>query len=420
LAAIYLTLTAAAQDEPFSAEAGPAPAQDEPFTAEAGPAPEGPPAHEAPAPDATDALQELPLPPADAVVDAALEIRAQAVVEPLPGIGNEDVVEMAKAQFSEATMLAAIAANETRFDVAPRVLVALKTSGVPERVIEAMLAAETSKQQAAVAPLEQAEPAAAAQMSPEAFAKLSEMIERLAAQQQAAAAKPEAQREPAAPPSADPSPHAWISTGDNQVALAPTIAQVAFTDERGFGSNTMKTLQNLAGKALAFANPAYGIASTLSGMLRNDEENGTAVWALAGVAASRELGPKPVFEVEFGHIPGVDPDKYQPAIVQLVPTSDNYRLVAAAKAKGANSGAMPDGPIIEESVATELTRIARGRYRVSTTSALGAGEYALVLRPIARKERSGRRKSSEASLGELLGSGTSQVLYLTWDFCVRV
>ena len=406
-AAVCFTLlaTAHAQDPPSLVEPS-----DDPVAHEAAPPP--PPAH---------ALQELPLPPADAVVEAALEISAQATA---PGIGNEDILEMTKAQFSETTMLAAIEANDTRFDVAPRSLVALKNAGVPESVIEAMLAAARAKQQVAVAalvPPAEPDPAAATQMSPEAFAKLSQMIERLAAQQEAAAAKPEATRREVTPlASADPSPHAWISTGDDQVALAPTIAQVAFTDERGFGSSTMKTLQNLAGKALAFANPAYGIAGTLSGMLRNEDENGTAVWALAGVAASRELGPTPVFEVEFGHIPGVDPDKYQPAIVQLVPTSDNYRIVAAAKAKGATSGALPDGPIIEESVATELTRIGRGRYRVSTTAALRAGEYALVLRPIGRQERSSRRKSPEASLGELLGSGTSQVLYLTWDFCVRV
>jgi hypothetical protein len=39
-----------------------------------------------------------------------------------------------------------------------------------------------------------------------------------------------------------------------------------------------------------------------------------------------------------------------------------------------------------------------------------------VLRPIVAKER--KRKKSERSLGELFGGGTSQILYLTWDFAV--
>jgi hypothetical protein len=48
---------------------------------------------------------------------------------------------------------------------------------------------------------------------------------------------------------------------------------------------------------------------------------------------------------------------------------------------------------------------------------LGPGEYALVLRPISETRRE-RRRNSEASLGELLGGSTSQILYLTWDFSV--
>jgi hypothetical protein len=116
-------------------------------------------------------------------------------------------------------------------------------------------------------------------------------------------------------------------------------------------------------------------------------------------------------------IPGVDPDRYQPQIVQLVPTQDNYRLVAAAETDGANAGALPRGPIIEESVDTESTRLGRGQYRVAPKLPLGPGEYALVLRPIPEPGRS-RRRDRETSLGELLGGSTSQILYLTWEFSI--
>ena len=141
----------------------------------------------------------------------------------------------------------------------------------------------------------------------------------------------------------------------------------------------------------------------------------TAVWALASTQSARVLEATPVFEIDYAHIPGVDPEKYQPAIVQLVPTSDNYRLVAAAETDGANTRAVPHGPIIEESVATNSTRLDRGRYRVAPRGELGPGEYALVLRPIPETGRR-RGRGSEASLGELLGGSTSQILYLTWEF----
>ena len=91
-------------------------------------------------------------------------------------------------------------------------------------------------------------------------------------------------------------------------------------------------------------------------------------------------------------------------------------FVAAAETDGANTGALPRGPIIEESIATESTRLGRGQYRVASKMPLGPGEYALVLRPIPETRRSRRR--DETSLGELLGGSTSQILYLTWEFSI--
>ncbi len=335
-----------------------------------------------------------------------------AVDDALGGIGNADVQAMVEAQFADSTILAVIKANQVRFDLSPRALVALKGVGVSEPVIEAMIAAEAAKQ----APPEP-EPTDAQIAETQAsleYARLSAMIEELAEKQESAA---KAQRSPEPPASrADPSPRVWLVQHTDRAPVAPTIAQVAFTDGNRRGER-MKNLQGLAGQALAFASPAVsGIATTLGGLFRPDEEH-TAVWALAAPQSARVLDVAPVFEIDYAHIPGVDPDRYQPAIVQLVPTNDNYRLVAAAETEDASTGALPRGPIIEEGVATESTQLARGRYRVAPKTALGPGEYALVLRPIAEARRE-RRRSSEASLGEMLGGSTSQILYLTWDFSV--
>jgi hypothetical protein len=281
---------------------------------------------------------------------------------------------------------------------------------VSEPVIEAMLAAGSEKNRAG-----EAAASAETQASVE-YAKLTEMIEQLAARQEAAE---KARRAPEPPVSrADPTPRVWLVKDGNRAAVAPTIAQVALTGgtskKRG---ERMKNLQGLANQALAFANPGIsGIASTIGSLFHPDEER-TAVWALAATQSSRVLDIAPVFEIDYAHIPGVDPEKYHPAIVQLVPTSDNYRLVAAAETDGGSAKATPRGPIIEESVAIESTRLDRGRYRVTPKGALGPGEYALVLRPVPETGRHGRR-DKEASLGELLGGSTSQILYLTWEFSV--
>lgn len=375
------------------------------------------------------AAAEQSAPPAPARSEPPADARAEETATPNPAaataaptIGNDDVVEMTNAGFAESTILAAIAANDSRFDVSPHALVALKEAGVSEAVIEAMLTIAAANKKAASASSKAGTAAAAAPMPaapmpaapPAELVQLAALVERLAAQQDAAAA---AQRAPDPPPSADPAPHAWVLNAAERMELPPTIAQVAFTDDKG--GKRLETLQGLASKALVFVNPAVGgIATTLGGLFHPGNPERTAIWALAGSAAPRELGAAPSFEVEFGTIPGVDPDEYQPAIVRLVQTKDNYRLVAAAKTEGAK-GSPPDGPIVEEPVVTGLTQLGRGHYRASAKTALPTGEYALVLRPIEKDERGRRRRrKNEASLGELLGSGTTQILYFTWDFGV--
>ena len=60
---------------------------------------------------------------------------------------NADVVQMVKAGFDEQTVVKAIQANETHFDVSPQALLARKDSGVGQKIIQAMLssAAEENK-----------------------------------------------------------------------------------------------------------------------------------------------------------------------------------------------------------------------------------------------------------------------------------
>ncbi|MGH9545589.1 MAG: hypothetical protein ACRD23_10275 [Terriglobales bacterium] len=64
---------------------------------------------------------------------------------------NADVVKMVKAGMAETTIVAAIAANDTQFDLSSSGLQTLSQAGVSSKVIRAMLAAESKKKDAAAA-----------------------------------------------------------------------------------------------------------------------------------------------------------------------------------------------------------------------------------------------------------------------------
>lgn len=345
------------------------------------------------------------------------------------GIGNRDIVEMVEAQFSEATIRAAIAANAASFDVSPQALVALKQAGVPEQVIEAMLVAEAAKKGAASASAPAADVATAVagdppgvpatpELPPETIAALTQVVEQLtapAAPAQSGDTEPTLDAPVALASRDDQSPRAWVAAGSKKVELVPAMAQVAVTDTKGSGPTALNTLQDLAGTAMSFASPAFELATGIRSLFKSDDPKTTAVWALLGASSARNLGKGSVFEIEFADIPGVNPDDFKPAIVQLVPTRDNYRIVGAAKTKLSEAEGVPTGPVIEESVAAKLTQLERGRYRVSLHSAVPPGEYALVLRPVPKK---GRRRNEPETLGDLMGETGGDIFYMTWDFSI--
>ena len=58
---------------------------------------------------------------------------------------NADVLQMVKAGFEQSMIVKAIEANDTNFDVSVQALMDLKSAGVNQTIIEAMLAAEARK-----------------------------------------------------------------------------------------------------------------------------------------------------------------------------------------------------------------------------------------------------------------------------------
>src|SRR5580704_7167889 len=79
------------------------------------------------------------------VILAFVTVFGSAQSQKKPSLTNQDIVRMVKDKFSDSTIVKAIEANTTNFDVSATALIALKDSGVSQTVIEAMLSAAVSK-----------------------------------------------------------------------------------------------------------------------------------------------------------------------------------------------------------------------------------------------------------------------------------
>jgi hypothetical protein len=80
-----------------------------------------------------------------AVILAFVTVLGAAQSQKKPPLTNQDIVRMVKDKFSDSTIVKAIEANHTAFDVSATALIALKDSGVSQTVIEAMLSAQIPK-----------------------------------------------------------------------------------------------------------------------------------------------------------------------------------------------------------------------------------------------------------------------------------
>jgi len=81
---------------------------------------------------------------------AANQIMLGPVKKPLT---NQDVVQMVKAKFADSTIVKVIQGNDSNFDLAVTALVALKTAGASQQVIEEMLSTRTSKKEFVTTPV---------------------------------------------------------------------------------------------------------------------------------------------------------------------------------------------------------------------------------------------------------------------------
>lgn len=360
-------------------------------------------------------------------------MRAQQSPKPLT---NADVVKMIKGGVPQSVVVGSIKSNPSNFDLSPDALVRLHRLGVPEKVLDAMMAA-AAQQPPATAPAAQTPveapvaapapaevPAASAPSAPEAPAPAS-----------APAAAPPAAPAPASAPAAPTGlPAVTFLQGDTPQPLAIEKTQLEATQAKpssmlSLASDSALTpvVQGEANQAIgnlaSHVHSQFGGASVmqtgglLSGIMARRKPDQTYVWAVPNPASSNVLPTRsPTFSVDFSGVPGVNAADYTPAIVKLTPSQNAWRLVGATVGKGdATSSSTLDWQIyskfLEDRVALRSNKTALGQYQISPATPLLPGEYAVVLRPITRD-----KKFSGADVAR--GEGDGLMFDSAWSFQV--
>jgi hypothetical protein len=155
----------------------------------------------------------------------------------------------------------------------------------------------------------------------------------------------------------------------------------------------------------------------MSGFMSHRKPTVTEVWALAGQKSETIAPSAPAFELDFSNIAGVNPEEYEPVIIKLTPSKNNFRIVGATQAKqdvfdSAASDWEVYSSFVEDRVATQAQKAGTGQYQLRPASALAAGEYAVVLRPLNKA-----KKFSSSAVAQ--NSGDGLCFNAVWAFSVQ-
>lgn len=347
---------------------------------------------------------------------SAVEQATLAAAEPTPpsspaapqGLTNQDVITMLKGGVGENMVLRAINSQDTNFDISAKGLLQLKKAGVPPKIMDAVLSA-AGKHRAA---------------------------EEAAAKAQADAARPKEGAVVAAvmsSPILPTQPAVLIAQGALKQPIPNTHAQIvqtktkpttlaALASDAGLAQATANLnaaamgpgKPNLANAAM-MANPMTAPMMMAGSLLSRRRQTVTDVWLLAGARSETIVhNPQPSFEVLCDSVPGMSAEEYEPVLLKLEPSPNNFRLVGATEAKldalqqpNADWGLYSS--FMEERVPGQVTKVAPGRYQLHATSALAPGEYGVALRPVNKD-----KKFAGSSVSQNMGDGL--VFNSLWSF----
>ena len=344
---------------------------------------------------------------------------------------NQDIGNLVKQGFSDEVIVAMIEANDTAFDVSIGGITALKDAGISNKVMEAMLKAEAKNRAGGnnlAATPSGSEPASNPAPVPTVpMPSMSGMAGGAYAQQMMAMAMSSAGG--GGMLDTKQLPPLTLVSSDPHRLVKPSIAQIAHTETKGdgmpgAGSQATGMLMGLGRQALSFgaigggmfAGPGAGMAMGMMGGLggmghHHGPPKVTYVWALPGAQSALVLSEiKPRFEMSFGNLLGIDPDAYEPQLVKLVNSKDNWRLVGATKTPMGQMGTEAYEKVTEARIAVKYVRLGRGQVQIEPKQPLEPGQYAVVLRAI----HPGKRSS-----GSLGGGAETSIFFSVWDFSVN-
>lgn len=134
---------------------------------------------------------------------------------------------------------------------------------------------------------------------------------------------------------------------------------------------------------------------------------------IPGRTAGAVASSLPKFELSYGDVPGWNPDDYEPVIIKLVATKDNYRAVGAMTLKEEHKVVKNKLTVslVEDRVPIQTHLLGRGHVIIEPETPLAAGEYGVVLRP--------HWKSKEGTKGEWESSDLASLPDYVWSFTVN-
>ena len=286
---------------------------------------------------------------------------------------NNDVVKMVKSGLPASVIANAIQANDTNFDVSANALIELQKASVPQTVMDAMISASSKKRAGATASGE-----AAATTSSAALPNGGNLAVTVTQD-----GKPQALR-------LEKTQLAQTKTKASSLGALSTDSAVNQAFQVGVNEAAWQAWSHGGGYGTYAGVSTAG--SVMSGIMGHRKPTVTYVWALPGPASSNALGNTPSFDVTFSGIPGVNEEEYEPAIVKLTPTSNNWRLVGASQGKAdtmedASANWEVYSSYVEEKVPVHANKLGSGHVQLSPASPLASGQYGVVLRPRSKSKR---------------------------------
>jgi hypothetical protein len=309
---------------------------------------------------------------------------------------NDDVVQMVSNGLPENVVIGALSANDVNFDVSTSGLVSLKKAGVGDRVVEAMLAVESKKRVSAAPQVTTATQLATPSLGQEMYRS----------QLRAGATGLPTLNLPTNQAPAQ-LPEVTLIVEDKKQPMRPSVTEIA--QGKGKGGPTAGGVLKGFGKGLMMAGTMAGAPLPRPGGGVPRMPGAAYTWALPGRTSAFSIPSRSLkFEIEFGDIPGVDPDAYEPVVVKLIQTKDNWRLVSFSKDKFDKHGNDTRSVKTEAKTPLNITILGRGHLELSPATELPPGEYGLVLHP----------KKALKEFAGVPAANTEAIFSSVWDFSV--